>query len=677
MSRFDPCSELGATIARLALQVARESPNVRNVDHVVAEIQKDIPEITRREVIESIAEMQAAGNREISDAQKRVNALKREVRESPYARRKRIQKQIDEIEKKLASGEIPEPKEKTHLPPELQADADRLAALRTELRQKINDAGAVKRIKSQIEVIDSRMAQARAKIAAGQDPTTATKQRRQLPPEAEVERNKLLAKRADLRKEIAQSDVVIKKKLRAKIAELEAKLAAGPEVPTPREKPVLTKEAQELEYQSSRLKRKIRSEIERMRPQGWKLKAARGAGELMNFPRAMMSGWDLGLSFLRRQNIFYSSAHPIKSIAAGYKGVRGALSDRQYHARMEAIHNRPNAYLDDAMGIHYTEAEGSLSKREEAVNSLITEKIRDKAKILPSSGRGMTLGMNEMRAAMADTYLATLTRRSGEATRAELKWIGDFVNSATGRGNIYGFEKSAAALNTAFFSPRLNMSRLELLAHKPLLSAPTWRTRRIAAEEYARFYVGAASVLALAAVGYKSLGLDVSIETDPRSSDFLKLKIGDHIRIDMSGGLMQAVVLGSRIYDGHTKSLSGNIVPIRDNPKTGEKVPYKGDRAWDLITKYGRGKLAPVPATAVDLMSGENVVGEPVTPSSAALDLVTPLLFRDIRKIMQENGWKGLPMELQNLVGDGVQYYEDRKKPGSRPPARSPQATQR
>jgi len=158
------------------------------------------------------------------------------------------------------------------------------------------------------------------------------------------------------------------------------------------------------------------------------------------------------------------------------------------------------------------------------------------------------------------------------------------------------------------------------------------------------------------------------IEMDPRSADFGKIRIGN-TRIDPLAGISQTIVLLSRLWTGETKTAAGKVVPIR-----GEKVPYGKGTAADVTARFLRTKLSPVPATALDIAAGENVVGEPVTPASVAEGLFAPMAIQDIYEAMKDQGvGRGAALGILAFFGMGLQTYETRgagRPERPRPPER-------
>jgi len=111
---------------------------------------------------------------------------------------------------------------------------------------------------------------------------------------------------------------------------------------------------------------------------------------------------------------------------------------------------------------------------------------------------------------------------------------------------------------------------------------------------------------------------------------------------------------------------SGRTVPIR-----GENVPYGSDRSWDLINKFFRMKLAPVPGAVISALGGENPVGQPTTWGKEFVTLPIPLSVGEIYDAMVANGVPG-GMALGILSMHGLRMNTWQKRPGRGPRFPSP-----
>jgi hypothetical protein len=256
--------------------------------------------------------------------------------------------------------------------------------------------------------------------------------------------------------------------------------------------------------------------------------------------------------------------------------------------------------------------------------------------------------------------MANSVSSTGDLTDGEAKVIANFINIATGRGNLERYDKAAEALAAAFFSPKYVASRFQLLA-MPMSGfragqGASWRTRKAIATEYAKTALGVGSVYALVALSKAMLGDDgedekVSVETDPRSSDFGKVKIGN-TRVDFLFGMLQATVFLSRMTTGEKKRANGEIISIR-----GEDAGF-GESAAATMGTFLRTKLAPIPGTIVNLIDGKDVVGNKVYWETELAGNLMPLSMGDIYTTMKEQGVPaGTALGILSIFGAGAATY--------------------
>lgn len=276
------------------------------------------------------------------------------------------------------------------------------------------------------------------------------------------------------------------------------------------------------------------------------------------------------------------------------------------------------------------------------------------------SSRLYTIILNKMRADLFDSMVHNLGH-NGKVTLDEAKIIADFVNVATGRSDFGKFNNKAALLNTVFFAPRYVASRFQYLAmpfylpFKGGLKA-NWQVKQAIYKEYGRTATGIATVLGAIALAAQLFWDDddedkPTIETDPRSADFLKVKIGE-TRLDFLAGLSQTIVLSTRMALGQTKSpVSGKVRTLGEG--------YKADTRLDVLWNFARTKFAPVPGTIATVMNDwTNVVGQKETVGSLAGSIITPLSLRDVSTTMREQGLLGgTAMSLLSVLGVGMTTY--------------------
>lgn len=433
------------------------------------------------------------------------------------------------------------------------------------------------------------------------------------------------------------------KQVEKRTAELEAKTKAGdfskPTKPLPLPKIQAVKNA---EFKLAQAKKKFNEGVfdTALKNRSLTRKVLEGGRDVLNTARAAMTAFDL--SAVLRQGGFISLGHPIRALKAFPAMFRALASEKGEFELNKEIQSRPNADLYKSSKLHLTDPDDShLSKMEEAYMSRWAKKIPG----VSHSERAYNGFLNRLR---ADSFDAMADSLGHKPTPEEAKAIANFVNVATGRGNLAGAAGAAISLNTAFFAPRYVVSRFELLAGQPLYHG-TAATRIAVAKEYARFLGGIGVVYAL------SQAAGATVEKDPRSSDFGKLKFGK-LRVDPLSGLSQVSTLLARTTTGKSKTPNG-IKKIR-----GADLPFGQEDTAAVAGRFLRSKLSPVLGAALDASSGKTVTDQPVTPAQAFERLVIPLSFGDVYDAMKDQGIaKGTALGLLSLLGWGIQKYDDHR----------------
>lgn len=382
--------------------------------------------------------------------------------------------------------------------------------------------------------------------------------------------------------------------------------------------------------------------------------------------------------------------HPLKALRTWIPNMIRAAKSEEFYQQLDAgIRLHPLFGQARRDGLEIAEIDGKMSKREEMFAANILQKLPGIAGAgVRGSSRAYLAYINAVR---MDSYASIYRGKPGLVTEAEGKEIAKFVNVFTGRGDLAtldeAFDKAKRITNlgqqrkSRFFSriadgsawvlwaPRLYLSRLQMLM-SPLYYAKssegkTAFIRKTVAKEMARWLAAEASVYMLVHL-YKEMSDDdeIEVETDPRSSDFGKYRVGE-TRIDPWGGLAQFAVLLSRMATGETKTLSGEVVPIR-----GSEARY-GNTGYDVATRFARGKFNPFASLVTDyLLAGQNVIGESRelpksvgdTPRFAGEVLgnyFAPMLPLAIYQNLRDQGFsKGAAFSILSAFGTSIQNYD-------------------
>lgn len=437
------------------------------------------------------------------------------------------------------------------------------------------------------------------------------------------------------------------------LREYEEKIARGDFERKKRTEVKLDKEAEDLRFQLDQVKKQWYGKVfeKQLENESAAQKALRRTGEVSNTIRGWMTSADL--SAVLRQGKFAVLQHPIlglKSIVPMLKAFaseRGAYNVEQQIARKMPRYKRA--------GLAISETGSTLAKMEEAYMGRWLTKVP----LVAGSARAYVTFLNKLRADVFDALVNKLGR-NGETTLEQEKLIANAVNVFTGRGTIGMAEQAAAGLNTFFFAPKFVASRFQALLGQPLyygiLSGKVpfkgkgaLKARALVAGEYGKLLAGYALIYSLAHQAGFQIG------SDPKSSDFGKIIIGK-TRLDPLAGLSQITVLLSRLATGQKTTQSGKVVPIRG------KVPYGGDTSADIIFRFLRQKLAPVPGFTFDVLSGKDITGQEVTPETLAKRVLVPISFQDTLDTLEDQGVpKATALTILSIFGENVQTYETRK----------------
>ena len=449
-----------------------------------------------------------------------------------------------------------------------------------------------------------------------------------------------------------------KKRTQNRIDDYQKRLSEGDFAKRARKPLKLDAEGEKLRFEAEQAKadflRGLEKDRRAKRTTGQKI--IEGGAEVLNTSRAILTSMDF--SAVGRQGGFLSLSHPLLAKNAGKEMFKSFASEAAESRVMNEIANRPNSSFYRRAKLALTGIHGRLSQQEEAYMSQWAKNIP----LVAGSERAYVTFLNLLRADVFDSMVASLGR-SGSVTDAEAAVIANYVNVATGRGDLGKATQAATTLATVFFAPRYVWSRFQLLTGQPLRKAGnTWRTRKLIATEYARslgglgLFYGTMGVALTAMLGDPGKDKKWNIETDPRSSDFGKIRIGNS-RIDPMMGLQQAAVLLARFspWNGGIKTRTGEIQPIDGSTlfrflETKVSPPLGfGINAYRLLREKLGGKKA------------KNVVGEQITGWSLAEQISVPLSFRDVWRAMKEQGIPGgTALSLLNMLGVAVQTYADK-----------------
>lgn len=335
-----------------------------------------------------------------------------------------------------------------------------------------------------------------------------------------------------------------------------------------------------------------------------------GFVDAFNLPRALVASIDA--SAMGNQGWLMLPIAPkewAKAVGTGYRALANPKFAKQIELEIET----------DSFYQTYKKNGGEISKigdidtAEEAFISRFASKIPG----IRRSEAAYTASLNDLR---FSTFKKIMKDWEGTTkTGQDVKDLVSFIKHATGKGDIGVLKNYNHILNAVFFSPKLNFGRIQTVTD---LMTKGSAVRKLAARDLITGVSAGVAVLALI-----SQMKGVTVESDPRSSDFGRIRYGN-TRIDFWGGYSPMVRFVVRMITGDIKT-------------TNTKRVYSKDRL-DIAKQFLRTKLSPGASIAVDTVTGETLLGEDFKPFEGKLSV--------------EQIWNhSAPLFLQDVV-DGLRY---------------------
>jgi hypothetical protein len=221
----------------------------------------------------------------------------------------------------------------------------------------------------------------------------------------------------------------------------------------------------------------------------------------------------------------------------------------------------------------------------------------------------------------------------------EANALGRMLEDFTGRGRPGALKGITPALNAGFFSLRLQLGRMMSPTH---LFRGTSRSRK---EAWKNVLATIGTFTSVLFAGERAGAWE--LETDPRSPDFMKIRLGK-VRIDPWGGYQQFVVF-----------LARNLPEVG-----GIKSSETGQvREIDTIRSVGglaRSKLSPMASLLYDAKTGKTFTGETMSATEADqwLDRMLPFTLNDFREAVQDGGIRAAGKVVPGIFGAGVLQYD-------------------
>lgn len=575
-----------------------------------------------------------------------------------------VEKSIKDYERRIRDKDfVPATKKVTPETPELiqlRAERDKLKEEFEALKKKDKPGKTAeqKATDAAIKATEREIASVEEKIKKGELEYTKRESKVQMTADLEAARARLKDANATLDKMREDAGVAEQKRsdsykarLKEQTEEFERRLKEEDFTKKEKRETPRDKEIEQLLVERERIKSEfdVAQEKNRLsnRSMGEKMKDL--AMDVWNLPKSMLSTLDFSAPF--RQGALLSFAHPSAGGRAFVEMFSQSVSQRKYEDWLHKVKLSPYYPLIRDSKLYLAEPSARLTAKEEAFMSNLAQKIPGFGFLVRASERAYTAYLNKLRldvfSAGADRLRST--GMSFKSNPEAFKAWADYVNNATGRGNLGGLDRAAGVLNGLFFSPRYLASRFNIL--NPVVYAKMPLAVRKMAMRDTLTYISFTTMMVMLA---GAAGAEV--EWDPRSTDFGKIRIGS-TRYDLWAGFQPLVRVLAQLASGQKKSTKTGKINALDGKKWGSETRL------DVIMRFLRSKLSPAAGAVVNLSQGKDMLGNEVTIQGEAIRNVIPLYVQDMADILDKEGAVGVgKTALPAMFGVGVQTYGGEKK---------------
>ena len=585
----------------------------RKLQDVVDQIKADLPEISDKDVYESIAGRGKKTKKHlITETQKRSRDLKAQAGA------------MSDIMAILDGDEKAATQAKTQPSAELKS----LSAIRTHLR-KINrglsqtaiTASLHQRDEIRYQQIMTKIEAARQQLEEGYRVTK--KQPRPDPGLIKVAKHTLREIKDLMKTEdaLAKADGLIQKIKDGDFTDVD--------IPAPRAKRLISQELDNARVDLRMKKKAIKEYLESIKPMPWYKKAG---GVALTLPRAMMASADV--STLLRQNIMFSYGHPIKAAKYNVKAIKAMFSDRTSEAIQMSMEADPAYKLAERSNMQFEDLDGPLSKQTEDLTSKVLDKTvilnKTVGPLIKGSARHMITFGNLVK---LDYFKAAL-KANPNMNPEQQRDVAEKISLLTGRPARIGPKGSPISgqgLGVLGFAPKFAWSRL---------AAPGTVAAGIANPASRKFMVTemARSATSFLVIMQLAMMMGYDIEDDPESSMFGRVKMGN-TWIDMSGGIIptfQKMIIAPILIGRHkwTKAPEGSARKKMSRELHSRYLRSQGTMdPWLQWLKYKNGPTVSIPMT---MWSGENVIGQKQSVGETVLRSMVPLVIQEATQIAQD-----------------------------------------
>ena len=283
---------------------------------------------------------------------------------------------------------------------------------------------------------------------------------------------------------------------------------------------------------------------------------------------------------------------------------------------------------------------GLFPKTEEAYPTSIPERIPVVGRAFKASEVAFVGSALEARA-----KLFNILAEKQVLDDAAINDIGKQVLAITARGKV-GRVGGSAIVSRLLWAPRMIKADWDVLtAHTFGAGLETKVARKTAWKRLASVVALTAGYVAIA----EAMGAD--IEKDPRSSDFLAVKIGNtHFKAPFIRGIPQLVTLFARLITSSSKNTQTGVIKELNTGEFGSKTLF--DVGMDYLTN----KTQPVVRAGISLAKGRDITGKKPTFKSIFGGFL-PITIQNTLGLKDDMSLEAVTGVLLDFFGESTNTY--------------------
>lgn len=401
------------------------------------------------------------------------------------------------------------------------------------------------------------------------------------------------------------------------------------------------------------------------------LKAAKGATDT-----SIATVASLDDSFIGRQGLLTLFTEPKRYLQAKAKGIpyKNIWWDGTHHSftdfyktfkgfdqkavLMSELYSQPN-YIN---GDYHTAK--LLPKNEEQYPTSVPERVPGLGRVFKGSQAAFEGSALRMRTQLYD-FTSELMKKNGVdmTDKAQIQSVGKLVNSMTSRGSL-GDRGGSSLTRLVLWAPKM------LKAHWDVLTAHTGQEMSPAAKKEAALNLVSLVATTAAIMTIANTLKPGSAQTDPRSADFGKIKIGN-TRFDYTGGAASLAVLASRLVSLSTKNSQGVVEKLN----TGSIV---GQTGFDVLADFAIGKTTPAAGAAIALLlKGTDYKGDKATVGGQLYNASVPITLQNAISLKDDHSVSAVTGVLLDALGVNASTYSPHKTDWTQNPGAELEAFQK